>query len=57
MKDKEKNTKDMIPVHSEEATCIINKLFEQGISIFAHDNVNMPLNQKKNTNPNRFKKY
>lgn len=36
---------------------LLNDGRRQGISIFAHDNVNMPLNQKKNTNPNRFKKY
>ncbi len=59
MKDKEQeNNKNMIPVYSEEATSIISKLFDKGISIFAHDNVNMPLNQNKNTNRNRFnKKY
>ena len=52
------NCADVEEIFSEEEIGTINnKLFEQGISIFAHDNVNMPLNQKKNTNPNRFKKY
>lgn len=32
-------------------------LKQETVIDIAHDNVNMPLNQKKNTNPNRFKKY
>lgn len=39
--------KDMIPLHSEEASIIINKIVEEAVSIFKKYEINMPLNKRK----------
>lgn len=38
---------DVIPVHSEEASIIINKIVDEAVSIFNKYEINMPLNECK----------
>ena len=39
--------KDVIPVHSEETSIIINKLIDEAVSIFKKYEINMSLNKRK----------